>query len=514
MGRGPAGEIPLKLLAERFGCYGKAYVLYPRHHVFPIYIKEKSIRAPYAVMIDMMQVIEAGVHRRKDGTPPVQNGEELYTQSVRPAILRWLRQPLCKAVVVCMDTAKLFNRQKEMDYYSLGKRRLGCTSMPTPEGDGIVLDDTRCPLPDDWSAFKMNPVLHNQLDWYFCERFLRETELPGGGLLGEKTVIFDNYIQREHMRTPEPDATPHVAARCIFVDGYRRAPPSLHPASNIAEAELAMDYWRRVLSPGDGDGDRSRPFPAFEHIVAKTTDQDLLSILLCNMAPTDRARVYVVCETSYGPKEARRLRTKIWDMHQLAANIHVVHRDKYGNSHVPLLCEAFLILMGGGDYHGKVLGKVPNPKKAGKKLAGIGYARIHKEFVEQMSVHARMLSVREMPAIMHSGRPLPLRVLRVDPGRFRAFAEAVLRKKTKHWERALGLREPSLPLVPRRIMCTIANYANVPRVRYEHDEAFVVDCLMRDAEGVPIWGYREGPLPRAPGRVVQAAGRCSDCILE
>ena len=550
MGRGPEGSTPLNGLADRVGMVDDAYVNYPKWDDTTRYLRTKGW-APneYCVLVDTMQLIEGCVHREGYNT-----GNDIYMKAILPTLQRYLSKERCTCVVLCMDTNKMFNRQKEMDYYpESGKGRKSDTVPLVVEPGTIVLDNDQ--LPSDWSGMKMNPQLRKQINCYFANRIAGQFNIRYG--MGKKTIIVDNVIkdfdicrQVDPFAEPpcemtwgsgSPDETPHYAMICKYENGARSSQPLLERnlASNIAEAELAMDYWWRVLErPAPSDEEREESgeevisnLPVYDLFIAATTDnQDALEILLLN--EDDHTSNMVIASqmmSTSGPRgrpleQVKKWWTIYWDAKQTARNIIAYHRMEHRNTRYPVLCEVLFLMMSGGDYSDKVIGKGPNPQVPGKNLQGVSYRFRLKAYLSNVAAFASMFRVCWLTAILNDGSTANLRTVFIDQAIYEQFlrkvleekankpiSESALRRKTNRRvtqdmakkrilaARGVKLRDTwelrrhtrNVRVLARQFMCTITNYANVTRVRHRRKQTFIVDCLCRDTHGDSIWGYEE-----------------------
>jgi len=482
----------MKRLGERFGLHNKAYLYLPGKDILSPYLADKRIPGTYCVVLDVMQSIE----KKSEGV----TGGDIYRNYVLGPMMRWLKKERCVGVVIVPDTTKMCNRQKEMDYFRLGKRRIGKVPMIAP-GDGAhVFGDGGIPSGDDWTSFKMNPHLRKQLNYYLCKRFSEQHLLPG--IRGSKTVIFDNGMDRAACDAiGDPDLTEHFSLRHVYNHG-RLVFQKKEEASGISEAELAMEYWWRKLEhpaptldeevEDEGEGEIYEHSRTYDNVVLWTTDQDILNVVLLNVedheASPTRLIVYMETHRTRVNKLTMEKTTlwfcRIWDMKQLAFNICTAHRTEHGNPRNAILCEVLLMLLGGCDYHTKA-------------MKGVGYALIHECLTARMADLSRMLRLRRAGFTLPiTPEPVPLRIVDIDLEVYQMCVIGILRRKFAGWKKQVAKRVgPQLYVIPRQIMCTIAVYANVPRVRYRHGLSFMVDCLQTDAAGVPIWGYALGPVP-------------------
>lgn len=471
------------------------------------------------VLLDMPQTIEKMVHS------PFRTGFDLYENGVKTRILDFIGIPQVKEVIVCMDCTKNENRAKEMCYYSLyGGRRKNVIPIEI-KPDQMFLDDI-IPFPEGkWTQFKCCEMARRQVNFYFASKFAMETRLPDYGdqdYSGLKTVIFDNCIHSEDLfSTSDPNMVPYHAKTIQFRDGSQVFPSEV-PASEISEAEYAMQAFITSFAKRDAEKRVSRTY------VCVSIDQDIIPLSL--LAYKDRigeshanCSVFTLMQSFAGGTVG----TTVFDINLIAQNILSHHKYVLQNEHLPIESEVLLFLIGGCDNFKKpfrgiaycknthTLPESATLRKKPKRLDDT----IHAEFIDKFRVYAKMLrevQVRTPNCLPEEQRrdsclmPETMTIIDVDFDVLGLFAKNLYKRKNQNLSKRkiierFNRERTNLYVTMRQLAFTMLYMTQVPRVRALHMTPINISPMTVDACGTSVWGYHDAKVEGAQGLVCASA---------
>jgi len=496
MGQGPAGDVPLKKFKGKYKKKGAVITMkkgtMSTKALIQKYVKKYELKGKFACVVDIRQDIEMSRYTDEDV-----NGNDMY-ECVKTAIEHCLELEGCEGVFVANDNSKTSDGAKICYWETSGKRRLNKKPMRMDKENPIVITNLSVPKGDNWTSMKMNPVLGKQINWYFADRFMRETQL-NGKIRGRKFVEFDNCIKKEELLLSLKE-TSYYIIRTTYLDGCKQSTEVL-PASSINEGENAMPYF-------------SRKYP--KHLFWITTDVDSIYIVLANEKTLnlDKRKILIIKNYSRKKKGGKSYRvgdrfhvekerfTDIFDSGQLVINIKE-HFKRFGISEkLAVYYELFTMLIGGGDY-------------VRKPFYRVGYEKvIYEELSTQVVRYKNLISLRQSEVYDEvTSKTIDVEIVWLDVDEYKALVENVYRRKSantwsknydKHIEKDLvTMRQMMFYLFKIKIISLIVNkYGFVP----------LLDPIDRDPEnGESIWGYT---MKKIPGAAFEKVVVSSDCISE
>jgi len=233
MGQGSkGGKKPLNNLLERFRCKQSVYQRQARVPVGAYIKKYPNTVKHAALLLDIRQNLEKS---RKYKGDEITTGREMYNK-LRDAIVEPFQCPEIETVVVCNDCGVNSLVMKDQCHFFINSKNRR-KHKPIDTSRNYLISDNSYPTKEEWTSFKMNPVMSRQINWYFASCFADEVYLNTGK--GIKTIIFDNYIPRGDLFKDQ------VKPKCIqsvYKDGVRIS-KVYKEGSCISEGELCFPYY-------------------------------------------------------------------------------------------------------------------------------------------------------------------------------------------------------------------------------------------------------------------------------
>ncbi len=501
---GKASKGPFKNIQTRFGKKKDAYIeqaisptiltLVTKQKTLKKHNKEALVLTQYikiklgdcvgkvCIINDVMQTIEKSRYMKnyRTGESVVRTAHELYLEMKRFIVMAFQVEG-CDLVILAPDACVNQNRAKEMTYYTEGaKRRLGVKPMQLKKEDlgKIIVDDEFAPSGSDWTSFKCNVLLRQQLNWYLGHKLMRDQQLdPEIPLLGHKRVIFDNFIKVEDVHKTNPTTINYQSVVLNYNNGDLVG-FTLAEGSNISEGEVAIEYHVSNLSQTEEHKDYT--------YIAYTCDQDIIPITTIGVSKRQREgfkqpKAYFVAMRSRNMRQSSFF--KFIDVLQLHKNIEEYH------NHVPYAVEMemFFFLLGGCDY-------------SIKPFKGVGWEKaIYKEFITNPKKYYKMFSFSKVPieATTSGEKDLVCDMFGVNPEMYKIFAFNVYKRKfssNTYRKKFKQLNKNVLQVIPRQIMFNFLWTMNVVYLRIKEGASIKFNPLDVDKNGVSLWGYKEGKV--------------------
>lgn len=429
---------------------------------------------------DIMQVIEGKRYKRErwGGEQEVRTAHELYL-SMKAFIVMALQVEGCDTVVLTPDACVNENAAKDMAYFSIGgKRRIGVKPMVLCKEDKgkIIVKDDFAPSGKDWTSFKRNPLLRQQLNWYLGHKLMSDKVLSQiVPLTGSKRVIFDNFIKIEDVHTKDTDSINYYSIVLDYIDG-NLVEPDYEDGSNIAEGEMAIEYYVSKLSL-DEEYKNHR-------FIAYTSDQDIIPITQLNASRREREGIkhpksyYIAMKTRNTKKKTF---FKFFDALQLHENIKKFHNYR------PLAVEMemFFFLLGGCDY-------------SKKPLKGVGWEKaLYPEYISNPKKYLKMFTFSHIPIKEDENEKIICDLVCVNPKIYRKYVYNVFKRKysKKTYEKKFrDLDKKKIQVIPRQIMYNFLWTLNIVQIRIQEGVSLQFDPLETDEEGTSLWGYKKGKV--------------------
>lgn len=499
-----AAEGAFSIKVDRDTDFYEKYMYQPLRHG-----KEPKLRPGFSFAMDGSAVIESRLgsqysiyKKSKDDKPTSISGHSLLA-SVKDEIERALRVRGCSGVHFVIDTnGPTKNRAKDIAY----KKRRASIQASNWDFRDVKISEFSIPAGDEWKAFKMNPYLARQINWFFYDRLLNATDMrfyehsdPQEDEVMDqqsKYLLFDGGVSYSDLRSEDL-----VVQYKSFKKTIRRNEDVTRgvieevPSADIPEGELAAKY--HIMK------DLSRDW------VYYATDGDtlLISLLACRDRIDKKTgkfknKVFIRMRP---PGGAKKNSITFVDVNMMYEELIAYCKKTMPNVKYPIETMCLLAIIGGTDFFDHEF------------CSGIGYGTMVSAFEAQL---------RTTPGLIYRDDSFKLRInqtetifarnIVVDLATFVKCTHACYLAKypgktLQTMRKTLSAKNAPpddcvFEAYARNAMHNMLYWANEYYFRLQRQDHIVYfDCL-EQINGLPLWGYELIDDPDRPGhkRVARA----------